>query len=299
MNWILRLVVIVVLLAGSTYCQAQDIEATAAEPPKPDNSAALTALVRLTRDQDANVRMIAFSAIGRIGEETPDVVAAIQSGLKDDDSRVRVESFFALTSSVSDGKVKVEALLLIIQDENEELAIQASEQMGRLGKPAVPHLVEALQNEKIRNLILRTLGSMGTNARESIPALTELLKSDDATLRARVATCLGEICDPRPPRRSTQGLASSARSRSPDAATMARMLDAIWPRYDTDGDGVLSPDEQAGIRTLEASADTNGDKNVSRAEFSRWYTTRIRERNSGRSSPRGIPPAGAFGGRRP
>ncbi len=277
----------------TSVCLAQNEDATAEEPQKPDNSAALDALVRLTRDQDATVRMTAFGAIAQIGQETPAVVAAVQSGLKDDDLRVRVESFFALTKAVQDGKVTVDALLMLIQDEDEQLAVKAAEQLGKLGKSAVPHLVEALKNEKTRVLIVRTLGSLGGNARDSIPALTELLKSDDASLRALVASCLGQICGPQQQSRPSANFYSrSSRSRGPDSASIQRLLDAVWPRYDTNGDGKLSPVEQTSLRTLDASADTDGDKHVSRDEFAVWYLAKFRERNSDRDGvPRSSIPA--------
>lgn len=285
MSGILRLVVICTALCPCV-CPAQDVEAPADEIEAPDNSVAINALVRLTRDQEATVRMTAFSAISRIGEETPEVIAAVQAGLKDDEDSVRIEAFYALTSAINDGKVKVDGLLTLIKDDNEEIAVHAAEQLGRLGKPAIPHLVEALKDEELRVLVVRTLGSIGTDARDAIPALTELLKSDDTELRTLVASCLGQICGPPSVRTS---------SRSVDPATIQRMLDTVWPRYDSDGDGILSPKEQAGFRGLDPSADRNRDGKITRAEFANWYAAFYRSR----PDPRGVPARGGFGGGRP
>lgn len=287
-----------VLLAGTVWAQQEGANPGGEDAAAVDNSVAIQALVRLTHDQEPAVRGSAFAALAQIGEETPEVIAAVTAGLQDDDIAVRHQAFNTLVRAVEDGKVKVDGLLVAIQDDDPELAHAASLQLGRLGKASVPHLTDALQNERLRPLIVSTLGSIGADARDAVPALTELLKEGDAALRNSVAQCLGQICgEPRQARS-----ASFSRGRQPiDADSIQRYLDAVLARYDTNSDGKLSRDELAGNRSsLIDGADVDGDGVITRSELGNHFVDRMRNRGGQGGfggGPRGVStPPGAFPG---
>ena len=68
------------------------------------------------------------------------------------------------------------------------------------------------------------------------------------------------------------------------ADTVRRLADTMFARYDTNGDSVLSDVERASIRTLDDSADKDGDGLVSKPEFTDWIATKYGRPSSTRRS---------------
>ncbi len=69
------------------------------------------------------------------------------------------------------------------------------EALVRIGRHAVPDLVEALKdhNANVRNAAAQTLGSMGPNARGATLALGDLLRDQSDVVRVSAAKALGRI----------------------------------------------------------------------------------------------------------
>jgi len=67
--------------------------------------------------------------------------------------------------------------------------------LGRIGRPALPALVEALtdENEQVRGGAAKVLGNMGAAAKASVPALRERLQDNDESVRATVKEALTNI----------------------------------------------------------------------------------------------------------
>jgi len=82
----------------------------------------------------------------------------------------------------------------------------AAAALGRIGKPAVPRLVEALQssNPALRHQAADTLARIGPSAAEAVPALIVAIDDEDPLVRKAAARALGQI--------------------GPDAATAVPML---------------------------------------------------------------------------
>ncbi len=247
---------------------------------------AIEALIRLTRDQDPNVRRTAFGALGTIGRETPSLARAVAAGVKDDDVTVRNAAYETLSRAISDGAEKVAILLSAVQDENETIALRAAEDLGKLGKEAVPHLTQALEDENLQMLVIHTLQSIGTDAIDAISDLTPLLKNENPEVRIAVAESLSSIC-----RRSNANSESARREAlmrdfasrrgsrsSTSSGAIRRFTDALIIRFDEDRDGKLGAKEWSGsgLPNLDASADQDDDGAISRSELATWYKARSR-----------------------
>lgn len=71
----------------------------------------------------------------------------------------------------------------------------AADALSRIGKPAVPQLVQALSHPdpKIRRAATSVLARMGSEAKDAVPALVQLLDDEDASVRRSAAKTLGRI----------------------------------------------------------------------------------------------------------
>jgi HEAT repeat protein len=71
----------------------------------------------------------------------------------------------------------------------------AADALGRIGQPAVPELVAALQNPNaaIRLKGVEVLGRMGPEAAPAVPELIKLLDDPDERIRKATARTLGQI----------------------------------------------------------------------------------------------------------
>ena len=67
--------------------------------------------------------------------------------------------------------------------------------LGRIGAPAVPALIDTLQNPDpaVRRKAIEVLGRMGDDAAPAVPALTALLNDPDLGVRKAAARTLGQI----------------------------------------------------------------------------------------------------------
>lgn len=71
----------------------------------------------------------------------------------------------------------------------------AAAALGRIGKPAVPQLVQALQstNPTLRHQAADTLARIGPSAAEAVPALVQAMDDPDPLVRKAAARALGQI----------------------------------------------------------------------------------------------------------
>jgi|GEM_PF-2911901 len=71
----------------------------------------------------------------------------------------------------------------------------AAEALARIGPPAVPSLVQALQHRdpQVRREATRVLMRMGPDAKAAAPELTQLLDDEDELVRKYAAKALGNI----------------------------------------------------------------------------------------------------------
>ena len=113
-------------------------------------------LIRQMKDPDDSVRIKAAHALGRLGPKAKAAVPALIETLNDKKPRytVRVAAAQALAEIGPDAEAAIPALIDILNDKQDPDAdcYNAPRVLGKIGKAAVPHLIEAL---KAKNSELR------------------------------------------------------------------------------------------------------------------------------------------------
>lgn len=154
-------------------------------------------LIRASRDEDWNVRGEAIWALGQFGPVTDDVIPTLIEALRDPRDEVFDVALNAL------GWVGIEApmatlpklLEAALTDDNSDVQGNAFLLLGRLGSPAIPALIDALNHpsRNIRRLAAEEFATRGKLAGEAVPALTKALKDHDARVRKFAAHALEEV----------------------------------------------------------------------------------------------------------
>lgn len=152
------------------------------------------------KDEDAQVRGFAAWWLGHIGAPAKDTLPALQKALTDPEARVRLDAAEAMFLINQHGAARG-AAARALQAEDPEVRADAA---GRLGyvfgvraKPAIPQLVQALWDDDafVRSCAAEALGRIGPEAKEAIPALTVVLKTEggEDSAYSAAAEALGRI----------------------------------------------------------------------------------------------------------
>lgn len=137
-----------------------------------DASAVPALIGRMTdKNEDKNLRRHAAEALGEIGDAS--AVPALAEALKDKDIRGS-----AIEALVKIGKPAVPALIEALKNENKDVRWIAATALGDRGDAsAIPTLIEALEEEKhwVRQITIEALVKIGKPA---VPALKEAQKNE-------------------------------------------------------------------------------------------------------------------------
>ncbi|MDF1667049.1 MAG: HEAT repeat domain-containing protein, partial [Planctomycetota bacterium] len=148
------------------------------------------AMLAATKDPSPQVREAAFKALNTLKLKSPEVFAAITSGVADKDDDVRL----AAAAYVVDHKAPETAVANLIamsrlDDEDQRAeALEAFASLGVKASAAVPRLIEMLEDpeKSLRVTAAEALGAMGDKALSAIPALEKAVseKYEDLSLEA-------------------------------------------------------------------------------------------------------------------
>jgi len=178
---------------------------------------------------DPDVAVAATYALARIGRMSPEVEAKVKANVNSNDKMLGTVSLWALALTHPEDKklraAATEQLVDRLKDEDafvrvaaarglaslppapeivlpimekalkgaDETTIQhALDAFAQLGAPAVPRLVEALKQEKLRPLVAEVLGKLGPAAAPATAALAALVnEADEPTARAAIVALAG------------------------------------------------------------------------------------------------------------
>ncbi len=149
---------------------------------------AMPALIQTLQDEVKDVRR----AVGKIGDPqaVPDLIQYFEDQGKKDVRRAAAEALGKI------GAPAVPALIQALQDEDEDVRRAAAWALGQIGdRQAVPALIQALQdeNEDVRRAAALSLGKIGAPA---VPALLQALQDEDEDVRRAAVSVLRQIGDP-------------------------------------------------------------------------------------------------------
>jgi hypothetical protein len=152
-------------------------------------------IVARLEDSNALVREAAASALGRIGLTTKLVTRALLEHLRDPSAPVRSNAAWAL-GALGPIAEAIPALTQALDDDDQEVRRYAAFGlccMAPLAGPAVPKLVERLDDPHMGYMAARALGAIGPSANGSIPRLLAALRRDHSLARGEYAAALGKF----------------------------------------------------------------------------------------------------------
>ncbi len=112
------------------------------------------------RDSDSRVRTEAANNLGTGGKE--DSISSITPGLKDRNPEVRKAAARSLGSTKSPKAIPF-LITVITEDINKDVCIEAAASLAKIGKPAVPKIVETFEKSgvDVQGYCIRALAGMG------------------------------------------------------------------------------------------------------------------------------------------
>jgi HEAT repeat protein len=163
----------------------------AALPPAPEIT--LPILEKALKDADETTAHYALDALATLG---PAAVPRLLDALKH--KQLRGQVIYVLGQIGPKAAPATEALAKLLRDDDSRVAIESAIALGKIGpeaKSAVPALVAALQQKECSNAhaIIFALGRIGPSASAAEPKLLELTKSPDHTLAIPSAWAITQL----------------------------------------------------------------------------------------------------------
>ena len=161
----------------------------------PDSRQALPELISALGAEDWQLRAAAAHAIGALGADAQDALPALATALRDRDWGVAEQVVEALTRI---GKPAIPVLIAALEDPAVPVRWGSSRALGRIGSAAfeaIPALAGALDDPsvQVRWATARSLWTIGAAASEATPALVQALSDKDWVVRWSAARALGAV----------------------------------------------------------------------------------------------------------
>jgi HEAT repeat protein len=180
------------------------------------------------RHNETWVRRNAAEELARMGPAARPAIPVLIAAAVDVEEPVRKSASGAMEKidpewpTSPEAAEAVPALVKALGSKFTEVWQLASFLLGRIGKPAVPALIDALADrwqESRQSVVARTLGRIGPAAAEAVPALAHELTSENANVRQAAAEGLGQIGPPAEP--AVPALIQLLTDRLPDSRQAA------------------------------------------------------------------------------
>jgi HEAT repeat protein len=188
--------VVLLLYSRWTFELIRGLRISAAlEKVGPAEAAQVPVLIARLRDSNPMIRQAAAGALGRIGPVAAAARPALLGCLGDASSQVRSNAAWALGLIGSATEV-IPPLTRALDDEDPEVRRYAAfglSCLGPIAAPAVPKLIERLDDAHMSYMAARALGGVGPAATHSIPRLILALRRDHSLARMEFAAALGKF----------------------------------------------------------------------------------------------------------
>jgi HEAT repeat protein len=161
------------------------------------------ALIKCLQDKDAKIRVEAARRLAELGPEARPAARALKKALKDDEPWVRKNAVLALGKLGKDGRDLVrKAVFDVLRDTDADVRLAALQALANLGAPAseeLPTLLSLLHESRRRQELkaclplMRSLATLGAEAKDAVGDLRALLKSEDREVRVQTLATLRKI----------------------------------------------------------------------------------------------------------
>jgi HEAT repeat protein len=141
----------------------------------------VASLIDALKSNRPAVRDCAASALGEIGPDAGLAVTELLKAMQDPDGNVQKSAVMALGKIGPNARIAAPQLIAALKDKR--VHDNAVEALGKLGKGAVPYLVQGLKGDELKHPqkldILGILRQIGPDAKEAVPTLVAITKSFD------------------------------------------------------------------------------------------------------------------------
>lgn len=188
----------------------------------PDARMVVPVLTVLANHPAASVRAASATAMGTYPAATQMTVPVLVKALQDKEVSVRLAAIDALAALGPAARDAVPALNAAFADQQGAVTIRAAEALAMIGSPAVPALVQRLDDANYGELALQTLGQMGPDAAAAAPSLVALLsKPGKFSVRELCITLAFMKADPAVAGAALQTIARDTKNPARPAAIFA------------------------------------------------------------------------------
>jgi HEAT repeat protein len=175
----------------------------------PARAEEVSVLVERLKSPDPDMRRGAAKELFDLGPEAKPAVPDLVRALKDSDLFVRRFAAQALGEIGPDAREAVPALKSALKDSKKEVVEAAATALGKLGSSGIATLTDLVKDKKqdgnVRKAAIVALGTAGSEAKDAVPVLVDVLKGTadkkpdpkkdpgGPDLRVEAAVALGDI----------------------------------------------------------------------------------------------------------
>jgi HEAT repeat protein len=237
------------ILGQAPLRTGSDEESAALEALAGIGAAAVPHLLPLLKEKDRKARHFAIRALGRIGpaasaagEELRSVMAADRNlrpaaaaalaAMGPEDRALVIETILgeddpAIVQAIGEAGIEPGAALAIlervIRTPGTQVRDEAVTALGRVGKAAIPLLIDVIEDPELGERAIRTLADFEAAAAPGIPSLRAALRSKDPAKRIAAARALARMG----PAARQADSALAAALDDPDSSVRAQALYAL------------------------------------------------------------------------
>jgi HEAT repeat protein len=156
---------------------------------------ALETLALLLKDKNADVRLCAAMAYRNLGAGAKNALIRLRKARKDRDPRVRAMVASALGALGKHARAAVKDLLAMMADKDEEVRFHVAGALHALKEFSFPLLLEAMEGKKKAPKLqaVEVLARFGEDAKDAVPELVKLTKSEDRDFQLASIRTLGDL----------------------------------------------------------------------------------------------------------
>jgi HEAT repeat protein len=173
-------------------------------PGNPEVIKILAAPLGDIRNNPTTLQAAVLKALAGMGPAAKDAAGEVKGyGEKANDPANKVLAAATLVALGSDPDANAKVVLSALKDKDpaarpaRAAAVEAVEFLGARARPAVPDLLDVLQDKgqlaPVREKAARSLGKLGGQAKDAIQPLTALLRDPDKGIRRAAADALGQL----------------------------------------------------------------------------------------------------------